>query len=447
MPQSPLAVFTQQKVKTPPPPAADGASDGTPVDPPPIRPKPQVPRKPQTKRVSFISEPHETHRPLSTNDRPSPGILTHGTYDKTASEPPTTNDACQGRSSILIRNRPTKIELSDTNSSVVRPEDFIIPPPPLFSTKVSQSQLVHDVARELDAPLITVVPERVVLPEPIVAETAIQSSNSTNSPETEYPPKVNFNTLPTLDASFQPDDPFRSTIFSEVPSHQIFRTDLPYNDDDEYYNELSASPVGEPGLPALLHAQYKTLPTVSHIPNSPCYLHPDKSYIDDFPELAHESLFDLRTKNITSNMIHSKTYPPSNPYPSLTTVAGTFNPYTCTIPVRVSHDMSYSTSIPQSPPLVSSVERDINANVTQSVPIKAGDAPKIIQSERRVRFGEVTTAPEFDRFSNSSESMGEESTSPASTTKPAWSSKIKSFAIGEVIINVRHLNHKHFSFF
>ncbi|CAH2085533.1 unnamed protein product [Euphydryas editha] len=427
-------MFTQQKVKTPPPSAGafGSASDGTPVDPPPVRQKPQVPRKPQTKRVSFISEPHEIHdRSLSTNDGPIPGILTHGTHDKTAPEPPTTNDACQGRSSLLIQNRPTKIELSERNSDIVRPDEFIIPPPPLFATKVSQSQLVHDEARELDVPIITIVPERVVLPEPIVAETAIQSSNSTNSPETELPPAVNYKTLPTLDASFKPDDPFRSTIFSEVPSHQVFRSDLPCNDDDNYYKELSISPVGEPGPPALLHAQYKTLPSVSHIPNSPCYLHPDKGYFEDSPELAHISLHDLRTKNITSNMIHSKTYPLSNPYPSLTTVAGTFNPYTCTIPVRVSHDMSYSTSIPQSPPLVSSVERDINANVTQSVPIKAGDAPKIIQSERRVRFGEVTTASEFDRFSNSSESMGEESTSPASTMKPAWSSKIKSFAVGE----------------
>ncbi|XP_052739843.1 protein scribble homolog isoform X10 [Bicyclus anynana] len=56
-PPSPLAVFTQQKVKTPPPPAAPSppASEGTPVDPPPAPPakqKPQVPRKPQTKRAS-----------------------------------------------------------------------------------------------------------------------------------------------------------------------------------------------------------------------------------------------------------------------------------------------------------------------------------------------------------------------------------------------------------
>ncbi|KAL0832118.1 hypothetical protein ABMA28_001588 [Loxostege sticticalis] len=63
-PPSPLAVFTQQKVKTPPP-YTPPPSDGTPVDPPrtpqprptlppppPPKQKPQVPRKPQTKRAS-----------------------------------------------------------------------------------------------------------------------------------------------------------------------------------------------------------------------------------------------------------------------------------------------------------------------------------------------------------------------------------------------------------
>ncbi|CAH0723709.1 unnamed protein product, partial [Brenthis ino] len=414
-PLSPLAVFTHQKVKSPTPQSVSPASatDGTPVDPPqpqPAKQKPPVPRKPQTKRVSFISEPHDT------NDG-NPRII-HTMHDEE-----TTNDACRD-SSILIQNRPTKIEIK---SNVVRPDDFIIPPPPLFATKVSQSQLVHE-DHELNLPVITIVPERVVLPEPIVAETAMQSSNSTNSPETDFPPPVNYQAHPILDSSLCLDNPLTSPIISEVPPYQVFRTKLSSNDDDDSYNELSLSPVGKSGPPELLHAQYKILPTVSHIPNSPCYLHPDKKYFED----TNVSLRDLRIKNVSSNMVHSSTYPQSNPYPSLTTVAGTYNPYTCTLPVRVSHEMSYSTSIPQlSPPLVSSVGKDINANVTQSVPIKAGDATKSVQSERRVRFGEVTTALEFDIDSNSLDLAREGSVSPASPMKPAWSSKIKSFAIGE----------------
>nr|XP_034828453.1 protein lap4-like isoform X7 [Maniola hyperantus] len=439
-PPSPLAVFTQQKVKTPSPqPAAEPeapASEGTPVDPPhpapsphPAKQKPQVPRKPQTKRVSFTSEPYDVYEPTwATNDLPTPRIISHGMHDEIAEESPNTNDACQGHSSLLIRNRPKNIELSEAKSSLVRPDEFIIPPPPLFAAKVSQSHLIHEKARELDDPVITVVPERVVLPLPNVAETTMQSSNSTNSPETEYPPSVNYQAYPNVESTLKLDsDPFRTVIFSEVPSSQVFRDELPFNDNDEY-NELSASPIGEPNPPALLHAHYKTLPTVSHIPNSPCYLHPDRSNFEDI----HVSLRDLRSSSLASNMVHSTTYPPSNPYPSLTTVAGTFNPYTCTLPVRVSNDMSYATCIPPvSPSLISSVGKDINANVTQSIPIKAGDAPKNVQSERRVRFGEVMTAPEFDSFSNDSASMGEESTSPAPALKPAWSSNIKSFAIGE----------------
>ncbi|XP_047532066.1 protein lap4-like isoform X3 [Vanessa atalanta] len=150
-PPSPLAMFTQQKVKTPTPPphpAAAFVSDGTSVDPPPspnppqpVKQKPQVPRKPQTKRVSFISEPHEIHeQSLSTNDRTSPRAVSHGMHDKIAEESSITNDACHGKSSLLIRNRPTKIELSETKSSIVRPDEFIIPPPPLFATKASPPQ-------------------------------------------------------------------------------------------------------------------------------------------------------------------------------------------------------------------------------------------------------------------------------------------------------------------
>ncbi|CAH2243352.1 jg21392 [Pararge aegeria aegeria] len=434
-PPSPLAVFTQQKLKTPPPQSATvPASEGTSVDPPqqpalPTKQKPQVPRKPQTKRVSFTSETFDAYEPtLSTNDATTPRIIPHGMHDKIVEESPSTNDACPGHSSLLIQNRPANIELKETKSSLVRPEEFIIPPPPLFAAKVSQSQLIHEKARELDDPVITVIPERVILPLPIVAETTMQSSNSTNSPETEFPPPVNYLAHPTIESTLKIDsDPFRTVIFSEVPSSQVFRDELPFNDPDELYNDLSASPVGEPS-PALLHAHYKTLPTVSHIPNSPCYLHPERKTFED----THVSLRDLRANSLASNMVHSTTYPLSNPYPSLTTVAGTFNPYTCTLPVHVSNNMTYSTSVPTlSPSLVSSVGKDINANVTQSIPIKVGDAPKSVQSERRVRFGEVTTAPEFDNFSNNLAPTGEGSTSPAPTLKPAWSSNIKSFAIGE----------------
>nr|XP_032515685.1 protein lap4 isoform X5 [Danaus plexippus plexippus] len=418
---SPLGV-TQHKPKSPP---ADslGTSIDPPTNPPPVKQKPQVPKKPQMKRVSFTSEAQDMTN--ESNER----NITHLSHDTSPTD--TTNDACQGNSSLLIKHRPTKI-VNETKSSIVRPEEFIIPPPPLFATKVSLSHLVHEAAPQLDAPLITVVPERVVLPEPIVAETTVQSSNSTNSPETEFPPPVNYNAHPILDSSLRLDrDPLAAPIFSEVPSPQVFRNKLPSSESSEYFEELSVSPVGEPEPPELLHAQYKTLPSVSHVPNSPCYLHPMRGQFDD-SDANYYTLRDLRVKNISPNMVHSITYPPCNPYPSLTTVAGTFNPYTCTVPSRASSDESFSPSKPQlSPSLISSVGKDINANVTQLVTIKEEDAPKSVQLERRVRFGEVTTAPEINRFSMGSETAREGSTSPASTLKPSWSSKIKSFAIGE----------------
>ncbi|KAL0832116.1 hypothetical protein ABMA28_001588 [Loxostege sticticalis] len=444
-PPSPLAVFTQQKVKTPPP-YTPPPSDGTPVDPPrtpqprptlppppPPKQKPQVPRKPQTKRVSFTQEPeHEPeYEPLSTNDtKTTPRNILHETHEDEAPEPVIdTNDACAGVSSLLIRDRPPKAELGQSKpvprANLVLPDDHIIPPPPFFDTDVSDISINDDLSR----PLITIVPQRIVLPEPVVAETSMQSSTTTNSPESEVPPPVNYFAYP--DPNF--DDRVRAAVISEVPSQQVFRTfEYPSLNSEEYYNELSVSPGGEPDPPELLHVQYKTLPQVSHIPYTPCNLHPDRSYFDDGPGPTpiHNSLRDLRLKSISPGMVHSTTYPPVspfNPYPSLTTVAGTYNPYTCTVSTT-ENNRSYKAQVS---PSLASAGRDINANVTESVPLHAGDAPKSGQSERRVRFGEVTTAPDPDTLSNSSDLAREGSSSPASTLKPAWSSKIKAFAIGE----------------
>ncbi|XP_050563002.1 protein lap4 isoform X5 [Spodoptera frugiperda] len=465
-PPSPLAVFTQQKVRTPPPsaqppPGGPPASPASPVSPgparlqrptrpppappaPPATQKPQVPRKPQTKRVSFTQEPmDEPEYFLSTNDtntifRPS----LHDVHDDEQAGPMTidTNDACEGFSSLLIRNQTsTELEVSRPvpKASRVLHADLIIPPPPLFDTYVSDSELVDDEDNEAILPPITVIPERIVLPEPAVAETSMQSSNSTNSPETEVPPPVNYTAFPLLvSEQVVTDTPVRSVIVSAVPANQVFRTPDYTVSEPEFYKELSVSPIGEPDPPALLHAQYKTLPTVSHVPNSPCNLHPEQTYVDQRPLYVpmHRSLRDLRADNISPGMVHSNTYPPINPYPSLTTVAGTYNPYTCTVPVCSSNQIG-NTSHKSQTALVSTLGQDINANITSSVPTNYDDPPKSVQSERRVRFGEVTTVPETDRMSNSSDPLREGSPTPASALKPAWSSKIKSFAIGEVNIN------------
>jgi hypothetical protein len=460
-------VFTQQKVKTPPPYVAySTASEGTSVDapqappqpqrplqpppPPPIKQKPQVPRKPQTKRVSFIEETNhepEQYQLLSTNDMKTSPYLHERMHEDDVAKPIVdTNDACAGVSSLLIRNRPPKAELGISKpvprASLVLPDDLIIPPPPSFNTDVSDNPTY----REIIIPPITLIPGRAILPEPTEADTSIQSSTTTTTPETEVPPPVNYNAFPVLESQSIMDSRMRSAIVSEVPPHQVFRTqDYPsYSTEDfnEYFNELSGSPIGDPDPPELLHVQYKTLPIVSHIPHSPCNLHPDKTYFqDNFDESSlHNSLRDLRVKNISPGMVHSTTYPTINPYPSLTTVAGTYNPYTCTVPTNANRNSQNLTT--QTSPSVVSTGKDINANVTQTIPSYADDVSKSVHSERRVRFGHVTTAPESGSLSDSSDLAREGSSSPASTPKPAWSSNIKSFAIGEVIINVRQ-SHKH----
>lgn len=432
MPVSPLATFTQQKVRSrsetaPGSPLAQGELR-RPHHPPPPPPshRPPVPRKPQTKRVSFNEEP----------PRESPDDTDVDDY---------TNDACEGLGSLLIRTQTPvpspEIEMSRpvVKSTRVLPADLIIPPPALFDTGVEVPYLgegEYETVPPAPPPPITVIPERLVLPTPAEADTSMQSSSTTTSPDTELPPPVNYEAYPqpvTPPVFIFP--PPSTALVSEVPPRQLFRTGLSLIE-DEFLQELSVSPGGAPDPPELLHAQYRVLPTVSHVPDSACNLHPDQTYLAYRP--LHNSLRDLRTHNISPGMVHSKTYPPINPYPLLTTVAGTYNPYTCPV---ASDQARYRRTQSASPTLVSAVQRDIIPNVAQTIDLSDSERPKSAQSERRVHFGEVTTAPEHDTLSNSSEYGGESDSTPT----PAWSSKLKAFAIGEVKINVRqHLaSHTH----
>ncbi|XP_028040650.1 protein scribble homolog isoform X12 [Bombyx mandarina] len=438
-PSSPLPVSIQQKVRSPATPTSplEPALQRPlqPPPPPPVKQKPQVPRKPQTKRVSFISDPRED----SMNNN-SFHLESHAEHDTDRTETATDlNDACEGVGSLLIRNKSlktdTKVSKPVSRASLILPDDLIIPPPPLFDSYVSDAS--PNTFRQTEStdpgpPLLTIVPERLVLPGPVVAETSMQSSNSSASSVIEGPPPINYGAFPkVIETSTIAEVPTRSSIVSEVPAYQVFRTkELARADSDNvFHKELSVSSTGEPDPPALLQARYKTLPSVSHVPNSPCSLHPDKTYFDDDTEQPlHQSLRDLRCQNFSPVMAHSNTYPAINPYPSLTTVAGTYNPYTSPVPVGTPHrTSSYRPAISRD---VSPLSTDINANVTRTMSASS-DGSKSVQSERRVRFDEVTTATEYDRLSNSSESLREGVSSPATALKPAWSSKIKAFAIGE----------------
>lgn len=434
-------MFTQQKVKTPsvPPLTPTPPSPKRPLHPPPPPPsvaqKPQVPRKPQSKRVSFTTDEPETSAGEENAFRYEPHYL----HDDDATNLQTaTNDACEGVGSILIRNR-TPIPDLEMSRPVIRasrvlPADLIIPPPPLFDTDVSEVPFLDEGASGIIMQPITILPDRLILPEPGVAETSMQSSASTDS--YELPPPVRYEAHPELvDRPVITHTPPSSAVVAEVPPRQFFRTEHP-SIAEEYMHELSVSNSGEPDPPALLHAQYGVLPSVSHVPNSPCHLHPDQTYLEDSHQPLHNSLRDLRTQNVSPGMVHSKTYPPINPYPSLSTVAGTYNPYTCTVPVSASNQSGYQIHKTPSPTLVSTAERDIAQPF--SISYNNEDQPKSVQSERRVRFGEVTMAAESDMLSNSWDPR-DGSGSPASHMKPAWSSKVKAFATGEVNISERQL--------
>lgn len=402
------------------------------------------------KRVSFTQEPLDEYKrePIDTTPITQPLLHEMHEIEKEGPTAIATNDACLDTSSSLLIERSPKTELEIlrpvNRASPILPDDIIIPPPPLFDTNVSESPPVSEDEKDLSLPPITVIPDRIVLPTPDVAETSMQS-NSTNSPEAEVPPPVNYSAFPAA-ISHPVDVPSRLSVQSHVPSYQVFRTPEPTSfSSDDYYNELSVSPGGDPEPPELLHVHYGTLPSVSHIPQCSCKLHPDITLSENIPTHipTHYSLRDLRVRNLPSSIVHSSTYPPINPYPSLTTVAGAYNPYTSTPPVCASsHSCNTCSKPPVSPSLPSPLFQDINANVTRTTPTNIDERPKSVQSERRVRFGEVTTAPEPDLLFKNLEVEREANSLPTSSPKPAWSSKIKAFAIGEVIYSVRH-SHPH----
>ncbi|CAG4945262.1 unnamed protein product [Colias eurytheme] len=145
-PLSPLAVFTEQKVKTPSPAPGDASPAPAPhthhPPNPPAKQKPQVPRKPQIKRVSFTPDSDDVHEIISpTKERPTSLSESHELHDRDPSDRSNTNDACSDSRPLLIRHQTT-VETHEPKklTPVVRPEDFIIPPPPLFATKASPPQ-------------------------------------------------------------------------------------------------------------------------------------------------------------------------------------------------------------------------------------------------------------------------------------------------------------------
>ncbi|XP_062525016.1 protein lap4 isoform X12 [Bombyx mori] len=140
-PSSPLPVSIQQKVRSPATPTSplEPALQRPlqPPPPPPVKQKPQVPRKPQTKRVSFISDPRED----SMNNN-SFHLESHAEHDTDRTETATDlNDACEGVGSLLIRNKSlktdTKVSKPVSRASLILPDDLIIPPPPLFDSYAS----------------------------------------------------------------------------------------------------------------------------------------------------------------------------------------------------------------------------------------------------------------------------------------------------------------------
>lgn len=281
-----------------------------------------------------------------------------------------------------------------TKKDPIVPHDIILPPPPLFD----------NVSDERSLP-ITVVPKQIVLPTPNVAETTMQSSTST-SPECENPPPVNYDSHPIL-AYVRFDETPPRIIAPELAPYPPKGFECDSISSDEYYRELAVSPVIEDRL-ELHQVHYGVLPKVSQVSVSPC---PNNSH-DTFDFVTDEIPYYV--PSYSRNNSPGLTPSPVSPYPVLTTVAGTYNPYT-----------SLHTKVTSTP--IEAVVKSTVINYPKSNDDE-GDAPKSL-TPRRVHFGDVTTAPD-DSVGNSEIDQDDE------LPKPAWTDEIKAFAIGEVNLKI-----------
>lgn len=299
-------------------PTSTDPSDGTNVDEEDIVPAikrsktpPLVPKKPTVKRVSFNDETFSnwkddelnenniqlnsnTHEPNSNYQR----ISTNATNNFTCTTPKAKTNSIYSNSTVL---KADSSFISDQSDIHIPNSDIIIPPPPPFMT---------DKNSLIDIQSVPLPP----LPPPV-----------DDSPNDSLPP-VNLSTLP-------PKTLLQSrTEFFEI----IDNTNLDFNKNTSVVESKPKSPSPmiphafsipkcipsadkvvlpvENNEPELIQVHLSNLPSVSHLPNVPCSLHPDLTS----PILTQ----------VHAPMHSSMTYPPINqPYMPLSTVSGSYNPF------------------------------------------------------------------------------------------------------------------------
>lgn len=211
---------------------------------------PPVPKKPNVKRVSFEETPINTMHIIQPTVQPD-SILKSIIAPSTNS----TNTACSSNANDSC------VDLKNAESDECPIDDYIIPPPPTFDSEPIDIQTV---------PLPPIPPIDY---------------------EEEIPP-VNLDTFPK---NLAPSD----TDSDYVPKYSKDGCD----------NAIRRAAEG----PELIQVHFSSLPTVSHVPNVPCSLHPDLPLRgDDSPHMSQSASFPSSAVSGEYNpFAASKTLPPS----------------------------------------------------------------------------------------------------------------------------------------
>lgn len=368
----------------------------------------------------------------------------------------TTNTACPDNNISVAKLKPPPVGVLDAKSSfinensdiIIADSDIILPPPPLFDTR-DRMYSIEDISKALP-PSPPPKPRKPLKPMKVCPPLPPVDFDSNSSIDSDVPPPVNLATLPprtSLHSDLVPsilsftDNSQAQQLMDEVfitrpaplppPPQQSSDSDEPSNpfkvmseitspsfppavivDTVRIISAPEAVPV-RPTTPVFSHSfdtlgrervrspeliqvHLATLPTVSHIPNVPCSLHPDETQTLDYTQPRYTA------PDAYYNMPQSATFPiTGKSYSPISTVSGAYNPYM----VRdTSAPLSIST-LPKSParPL-SSVEvvssesvtpdRDYYTLQSSRKSSSSEKSPRSSQGiERRVHFGSVAPSP------------------------------------------------------
>ncbi|XP_077288183.1 scribble planar cell polarity protein isoform X1 [Arctopsyche grandis] len=281
---------------------------------------PLIPKKPSAKRVSFIDTLSENVIEVEFNDQHANSSPSNNVHNKhsdlvknTIVRPHSTNSIVKHTNSTVLAANSSFID--DQSDIHIPNSDIIIPPPPSFTSDKSNQSSV-DIQ---SIPLPPVPPPFQNYTEPL--------------------PPINMSTLPPASVLRQSRSIFDSVVDEKISMKRRSIDSSSFSSGDEVdapkypaaftFSAPKSNPVPdrvilteENSEPELIQVHLSNLPSVSHIPNVPCSIHPDLTS----PAITPNN--QSPRSPMYTNLPSSATFPiTTQTYMPLSTVSGSYNPY------------------------------------------------------------------------------------------------------------------------